>query len=110
MGASENWCLGLKWLGSLLGVILSPESFPVGKVQFLHLRPMSFPEFLNEVDTRRSLDHLPAPSIEAYIHASIPDVIHEHLWDLLRIYYVTIGASNRIYGVAQVSFPVGVGS
>ena len=102
--------LAVACAGSLLGVILSPESFPVGKVQFLHLRPMSFPEFLNEVDTRRSLDHLPAPSIEAYIHASIPDVIHEHLWDLLRIYYVTGGmpeavsilADSRVLGTPKL--------
>lgn len=40
--------------GSLLGVKLSqPMSFPVGKVNFLDLRPMSFPEFLDAVGESR---------------------------------------------------------
>lgn len=42
--------------GSLLGVKLSqPMSFPVGKVNFLDLRPMSFPEFLDAIGDSNSL-------------------------------------------------------
>ena len=32
--------------GSLFGVYFAPVSFPVGKVDILHLYPMSFEEFL----------------------------------------------------------------
>lgn len=32
--------------GSLLGIALKQESFPVGQVEFLNLRPLSFTEFL----------------------------------------------------------------
>ncbi len=38
--------LALASAGSLLGVQLSGESFPVGKVQFKDLFPRSFEEFL----------------------------------------------------------------
>jgi len=33
--------------GSLLGIRLSHTSFPVGKVEFLDMYPMTFTEFLN---------------------------------------------------------------
>ena len=89
--------LALACAGSLLGVVLSPESFPVGKVQFLNLRPMSFPEFLRAADTKNTLDHLPTPSTKA----TIPEVIHEHLWDLLRLYYVTGGMPEAVGIVAE---------
>lgn len=39
--------------GSLLGVALSKQtSFPVGKVDFLNLYPLSFPEFLEAINER----------------------------------------------------------
>jgi predicted AAA+ superfamily ATPase len=79
--------LAVTCAGSLLGVRLSPESFPVGKVQFMHLHPMSFPEFLRAVDTKNTLAYLPKAS-----HlADIPAVIHDHLWQLLHLYYVVGG-------------------
>ena len=40
--------------GSLLGVTLStPRSFPVGKVDFVDLHPMTFPEFLDALGEGR---------------------------------------------------------
>ena len=50
--------------GSLLGVILSEDSFPVGKVSFLYLHPFSFREFLVAVDDRESHKWLPERSRE----------------------------------------------
>lgn len=45
--------------GSLLGVKLSgPGSFPVGKVNFLHLYPMTFLEFLDALGESRYRDLL----------------------------------------------------
>lgn len=42
--------------GSLLGVALHKNtSFPVGKVSFMHLYPLSFSEFLNALDQNRLL-------------------------------------------------------
>ena len=84
--------LALASAGSLLGVILSPESFPVGKVQYLHLHPMSFLEFVQAVDTKDTLKYVPAPSK----HAVISTAVHNHLWDLLRQYYVTGGMPEAV--------------
>lgn len=45
--------------GSLLGIALSkPLSFPVGKVDFLELRPMSFYEFLLANGEKMLVDYL----------------------------------------------------
>ena len=39
--------------GSLLGVALQPDSFPVGKIEFLEMYPLSFDEFLDGVGKER---------------------------------------------------------
>lgn len=73
--------------GSLLGIQLSDESFPVGKVDFLHLHPMNFREFLEANENRMLLG--------AYDNASvdnpIPEMAHQKLWMELLNYYVTGG-------------------
>lgn len=73
--------------GSLLGIQLSDESFPVGKVDFLHLHPMNFREFLMAKENPMLL--------EAYDKASagnpIPEMAHQGLWMELLNYYVTGG-------------------
>ncbi len=74
--------------GSLLGVSLSrPSSFPVGKVDFLEVHPLSFLEFLDasgESALREMLESL--LRIEP-----IPEVFHQRLIELLKIYYLTGG-------------------
>jgi len=70
--------------GSLLGVKLSvPGSFPVGKVNFLHLYPMTFLEFLDAmVDSRyrELIENIETPE-------SLAEAFHTHLVDMLRRYY-----------------------
>jgi len=83
--------------GSLLGVKLSPEPFPVGKVEFLQLHPMTFVEFLMAVDHKKSLDHLPAPSFVAHI----PAAVQSHLWDLLKVYFVTGGMPEVVLTILE---------
>ncbi|MBU1122631.1 MAG: AAA family ATPase [Candidatus Omnitrophota bacterium] len=73
--------------GSLLGIQLSDESFPVGKVEFLNMFPMSFEEFLAGTGDRKSFEFLQGrKKIDA-----IPDIVHSHLWEQLKIYFVTGG-------------------
>jgi len=84
--------------GSLLGVKLStPGSFPVGKVNFLHLFPMTFMEFLDgmgESRYRRLLEKItkPIPLSEAF---------HVHLVDLLRKYYFVGGMPEAVNHFAE---------
>jgi uncharacterized protein len=69
--------------GSLLGLHLNASSFPVGKVTFETLRPMSFEEFLMAVEDKS------LPLIQS--KDKIPDVLHDHLWDLLKRYFIIGG-------------------
>jgi predicted AAA+ superfamily ATPase len=67
--------------GSTLGVMLHKhKSFPVGKVEFLNVRPLSFFEFLNAADEKNLLE---------FIHQNSPEKyrpFHEKLIRLLKIY------------------------
>jgi len=77
--------------GSLLGIALSETSFPVGRICYLDLYPLSFEEFLMNMGD--------ALLLKAY-HASLEDgqttsVLHGRLWDCLKEYYV-VGGMPRI--------------
>lgn len=86
--------------GSLLGVKLStPGSFPVGKVNFLHLFPMTFMEFLDgmgESRYRQMLENVNEP-------APLSEVFHTHLNDLLRQYYFTGGMPEAVKHFAETA-------
>lgn len=69
--------------GSLLGVYLS-SSFPVGKVHFLNLYPLSFLEFLEALDKKMLLKPLDDVT-------NISEVAHKKLWDNLKLYLITGG-------------------
>ena len=69
--------------GSLLGIHLSSGSFPVGKVSFATLRAISFQEFLMALEDQKSLDILE--------NLHIPEIVHEHLWEQLKRYFVVGG-------------------
>ncbi len=73
--------------GSLLGVHLGESSFPVGKVEFLHMYPMSFEEFLQGIGEEQ-LFHLLR---DRQPKDPIPEIAHERLWDLLKKYFVIGG-------------------
>ena len=73
--------------GSLLGLCLSKESFPVGKVEFMDMFPMSFEEFLLGIGDIKSYEILQNTGLDD----AIPDVVHEHLWKQLKIYFVVGG-------------------
>ncbi|MBW1911257.1 MAG: ATP-binding protein, partial [Deltaproteobacteria bacterium] len=84
--------------GSLLGVKLSGHgSFPVGKVNFLHLYPMTFMEFLDamgESRYRKLIENVEAlvPLVEAF---------HSRLVDLLRRYYFVGGMPEAVKHFAE---------
>ncbi len=72
--------------GSLLGLHLNSGSFPVGKVIFETLYPMSFEEFLIAGhDKALPLLKKLGPK------DTIPEVVHEHLWEQLKRYFVVGG-------------------
>ncbi|MCP4678634.1 MAG: ATP-binding protein [Deltaproteobacteria bacterium] len=79
--------------GSLLGVTLSnPGSFPVGKVDFLDLFPMSFLEFLDGVGESMYREYL--ERIDDFV--PLPEAFHEELSDLLRRYCFVGGMPEAV--------------
>ena len=67
--------------GSLLevGMDAAAISFPVGRVQYLYLRPMSFREFLgamNEDAARQALESIPVPE---YAHDRLLSLFHQYI-------------------------------
>lgn len=75
--------------GSLLEFVLNESdfSFPVGRVQFMYLRPLSFREFLVNLNKRHLLeffDHFSLPQ-------KMPNEIHAQALELLRLYLLIGG-------------------
>lgn len=77
--------------GSLLGLHLNGSSFPVGKVTFEVLRPMTFEEFLmaNNDKALPIIQNLTAKS-------KIPDIVHDHLWEKLKHYFIVGGLPEAV--------------
>ncbi|HDL07461.1 MAG TPA: ATP-binding protein [Desulfobacteraceae bacterium] len=84
--------------GSLLGITMSsPKSFPVGKVNFLDLFPMTFYEFLEGVGEAGLRSYL-----ESLVQFQpLPDAFHQRLTDLLRKYYYCGGMPEAVFCLAQ---------
>ena len=78
--------------GSLLGVALQPDSFPVGKIQFLDMYPLSFDEFLDGVGKERLADLIRKHDLTQ----PFPETAHEQLWGLWKHYLVVGGLPDAV--------------
>lgn len=79
--------------GSLLGIALAkPSSFPVGKVNFMQVDPMTFEEFLIANGDSNLSEYIQTiDTIEP-----IPDAFFNPLYEKLKMYYVTGGMPEPI--------------
>ena len=80
--------------GSLLEFVLTEHAFsmPVGRVEYLHLGPMTFEEFLEargEAELKKYINKLD-------LKEPIPSPLHQKLMDHIRIYCVTGGLPEAI--------------
>lgn len=74
--------------GSLLGIALAkPSSFPVGKVNFMQIDPMTFSEFLLANGDGNLVAYLDS----VHCIEPIPDAFFNVLYEKLKMYYVTGG-------------------
>ena len=73
--------------GSLLGIRLSHTSFPVGKVEFLNMYPMSFSEFLIADNSANLVEYM--NSIEKI--ENISDIFFNMLEEKLKAYFIVGG-------------------
>ena len=79
--------------GSLLGITLSrPSSFPVGKVNFMQVNPMTFTEFLLANGDQNLAEYL--DTVDEL--APIPDAFFHPLYEKLKMYYVTGGMPESV--------------
>jgi len=83
--------------GSLLGVAMSRgASFPVGKVDFMKIYPVTFAEFLEQADA----------SLHAYLEnlhqiEAIPDIFFNPLKDKLKMYFISGGMPEAIVNLLE---------
>lgn len=78
--------------GSLLGLTLS-KGFPVGKVDFIDMGPMTFSEFLIANGDENLYEYINSvDSIE-----NIPDAFFNPLCEKLKMYFVTGGMPEPVY-------------
>jgi len=80
--------------GSFLGVSLSGTSFPVGKVCYLDLYPLSFEEFLVNMGDETLFKEFQ----ESLLLGRVSSLLHSRLWDCLKEYYV-VGGMPRIVSI-----------
>lgn len=79
--------------GSLLGIALSkPSSFPVGKVDFMMIYPMSFTEFLIANGDANLVEYM--KGIE--VIEPIPEIFFNQLHEKLKMYFITGGMPEAV--------------
>ena len=78
--------------GSLLGIRLSHTSFPVGKVEFLNMYPMTFSEFLIADNCENLVEYMKSiKKIE-----NIPDIFFNQLEEKLKAYFIIGGMPEAV--------------
>lgn len=79
--------------GSLLGIRISKTSFPVGKVEFLNLYPMTFSEFLL-ADNEENLVEVMKQTKDIN---NIPKLFEDRLIEKLKVFYIVGGMPGVVY-------------
>ncbi len=78
--------------GSLLGIRLSHTSFPVGKVDFLDMYPMTYTEFLKADNCENLVQYM--DSIQTI--ENIPDIFFDKLTEKLKAYFIIGGMPEAV--------------
>lgn len=88
--------------GSLLEFALADAQFsvPVGRVEYFHIGPMTFEDFLDAAGTPALSAHLRNFSL-ADLDAAFPPAVHGRYMDLLRQYWVVGGLPEAVSGYVQ---------
>lgn len=82
--------------GSLLGIAMhNNDSFPVGKVEFIHLYPLSFNEFLDAIGKGRFADIIKKNEWEILLP------YHNELQNLLKQYYYVGGMPEPVLSFSE---------
>ena len=89
--------------GSLLEFSLADARFPmpVGRVEYLHLGPMQFEDFLEGLGHSNLVSHIRNLSLETLHKDAIPEAVHEKCLGLLSQYWVVGGLPEAVARYAQ---------
>ncbi len=90
--------------GSYLGIALSkPSSFPVGKVNFMKLYPMSYEEFLIACGDLSLVEYLESLQFSTMnIPEKIPDIFFNRLLERLKQYLVVGGMPAVVFAWSEL--------
>ena len=84
--------------GSLLGIKVSkPTTFPVGKVEFLTVYPMTFTEFLLAMGEEKLVGYV--NNMDSL--GPIPDIFFNQLYEKLKMYFITGGMPESVQAWAE---------
>lgn len=65
--------------GSLLETLITKKiSFPVGRVEYLFMQPLSFVEFLNAIHETKSIELINTIPIPEYAHSKLLNLFHQY--------------------------------
>lgn len=80
--------------GSLLEFTLNEESFsfPVGRVQFMYMQPLSFLEFLQAQNNKTAINYIQ----QANLKNLVPESVHNTLLDEVRKYFLIGGMPEAV--------------
>ena len=78
--------------GSLLGLHLNEGSYPVGKVDMLHLYPMTFGEFLAGIGDSFALQYFNGINLKSQVSV----IAHQQLLQRLKHYFITGGLPEAV--------------
>ncbi len=87
--------LHLAAAGSLLEFAMRDISFPVGRVQSMTVRPMTFAEFLRGLGNSPQADLVSAPA------GPVPPAVHGELIQLLKTYFIVGGMPESVRTFAE---------
>ena len=84
--------------GSLMEFALADARFsmPVGRVEYFHLGPMEFEDFLEALGHSHLVEHLRSFSLSDIEGGAFPAALHLRLLDLLRQYWVVGGLPEAV--------------
>lgn len=90
--------------GSLLEFSLADASFPVGRVDFMWMFPMSFEEFLLANNHQMLIDHIP----HYQSNNAVDEFVHNKLLECLKNYFIVGGMPEAVKAYVQTNSYVSV--
>ena len=87
--------------GSLLEFTLGEISFPVGRIDYEYLYPLSFQEFLYATDRSILSEYIPKFSFEDHTLPSTSPVVSTKLYDALKEYFIVGGMPEAVLVYSQ---------